>query len=139
MKVLVDTPIWSLALRRPASRLSPQEEKLKNLLSEIVSDGQMLIIGPIRQELLSGVREQSQFTRLRDLLRAFPDYALTAQEFERAAEMNNQCASRGVAATPVDMLICAVASATGGLIFSTDQDFRAYAKLLPIRLFQPTS
>lgn len=95
------------------------------------------MIGPIRQELLSRLREQSQFSRLRELLRAFPDLHLKTEDFERAAQISNDCTSQGLATTPTDMLICSVAYGTRAPIFTTDQDFQRYSKVLPIRLFQP--
>ena len=74
MKLLVDTSVWSLALRRrPSAVLSAQEKRLTAILTEAITDGRVAMIGPIRQELLSGVNEQAQFNRLRSALRAFRD------------------------------------------------------------------
>ena len=137
--MLVDTPIWSLALRRHSGHLNAQEISLKSAFAELIRDGRVMIIGPIRQELLSGLREQSQFNRLRDLLGAFPDHQLKTEDFERAAEMTNICTSRGIASTPTDMLICAVAHYAEAVIFTTDKDFKAYSRFLPIRLFPAES
>jgi len=137
LKVLVDTPIWSLALRRQLHNLNPTEAMLKSVFAELVNEGRVLIIGPIRQELLSGLREEAQFNRLRELLRAFSDLQLKTQDFERGAQMANQCASHGVASTPTDMLICSAAYDAKAPIYSTDRDFQGYSKVLPIRLFTP--
>lgn len=133
----MDTPIWSLALRRQSRDLTPEQGQLKSIFAELVRDGRVLIMGPIRQELLSGVREESQFNRLRELLRAFPDLHLKTENFEHAAQMTNLCNSRGIANTPTDMLICAVAQDSDAPVFTLDNDFRNYSRLLPIRLFQP--
>ena len=136
MKVLVDTPVWSIALRRRSGDLSPHEARLKNKLVELIRDSRVLMIGPIRQELLSGVREETQFIRLRDQLRAFEDLGITTRDYERAAEMSNRCRSSGVANSAVDMLICALGVGSHSSILTTDRDFLNYAKLLPIRLTQ---
>ena len=53
MKVLIDTPIWSLALRR---RERFRNEPLLSELASLVADGRVGMIGPIRQEVLSGVK-----------------------------------------------------------------------------------
>jgi hypothetical protein len=135
LKVLVDTPIWSLALRRQAQNLNPHETRIKALFSELVADGRVMMVGPVRQEILSGLRDPAQFRRLRELLAAFPDFQLRTADFERAAEMSNTCASRGIAGTATDMLICSVAYAAGAAIMSSDRDFMGYSKSLPIRLF----
>ena len=134
MKVLVDTPVWSLALRRSTGNLSPHEEKLKQTLGELIHDARVVMIGPIRQELLSGVREEPQFNRLRDHLRAFEDLEITTEDYERAASMSNRCQSSGIANSPMDMLICAVAASSHSPILTTDRDFSNYSKLLPIQL-----
>lgn len=137
MKVLVDTSIWSLALRRRVHKLSALEVEKRGRFADLVNDARTMIIGPIRQELLSGIREKAQFDRLRESLRPFADEPLTTEHFEQAAEMSNQCMATGIATTAVDMLICAAAIHADAPIFTSDQDFAAYAKVLPIRLFAP--
>ncbi len=67
MNVLVDTSVWSLALRRKA----PHGTSAERELVELISEGRVLMIGAIRQELLSGIRATAQFEKLRDSLRAF--------------------------------------------------------------------
>jgi hypothetical protein len=62
--ILVDTPIWSLSLRRKAAELNPAERHVTRLLYELVDEGRVELLGPVRQELLSGLREESQFRRL---------------------------------------------------------------------------
>ncbi len=132
--ILVDTPVWSLALRRKARDLAPSERRLSQLLYEIVDEGRAQLLGSVRQELLSGLREAAQFRRLRDYLRVFPDTAVTTEDYEEAAQARNECRSAGIAASPVDMLICAVALRQGWEILTADRDFVRYAKVLKIRL-----
>ena len=133
MNVLVDTPVWSLALRRsrgPASREAAE-------LAELVRDGRAVIIGPVRQELLSGIRGEQQLTLLRERLRSFPDLALETDDFELAAEHFNQCRARGVQGSNTDLLICAVSSRRNLAVFTTDRDFAAFAKVVPVALHRP--
>ena len=68
MKVLVDTSVWSLALRR---HRHSENVRYTSELAQLAADGLLAIIGPVRQEVLSGIRERAQFERLRDRLRAF--------------------------------------------------------------------
>jgi predicted nucleic acid-binding protein len=135
VKVLVDTPVWSLALGRKTGDLRPHDNRLKAALAELIREGSVLMIGPVRQEILSGLREESQFNRLRDDLRAFKDVSLKTDDYERAAGMSNLCRSRGVSSSSVDMLICAIATRSRSSIFTTDRDYLLYSKLLPIQLF----
>lgn len=134
MMVLVDTPVWSLALRRKPEHLSGSQERLANVLAELIREGRAQVLGPIRQELLSGIRDEAQFNKIRDSLRAFREPALEAGDYEDAARMSNQCRRRGIAGSPVDFLICAAARRHGWAIFTTDQDFQNYASVLPVRL-----
>jgi len=135
MKVLVDTPIWSLALRR---RVRSENAATTSELAALVEDGRVAIIGPIRQELLSGIREHAQFDRLREHLRAFSDIEITGDDYEEAASFYNRCRAKGIQGSNTDFLICAIAVRNDYSIFTTDDDFMNYARVLPIVLHEPT-
>jgi hypothetical protein len=134
MIVLVDTPVWSLALRRKKGGLSTGEQQLTHRLAELIREGRAQIIGAIRQELLSGIKGEEQFRHLRDYLRAFEEPGLRAEDYEDAASMNNRCRTRGIAGSAIDFLICAVAHRRGWQIFTTDNDFLHYRTVLPVVL-----
>jgi predicted nucleic acid-binding protein len=134
MMVLVDTPVWSLALRRRAEDLNSHEKQLRQALAELIQEGRVQMVGPIRQELLSGIREEAQFLRLREYLRAFQEHALDTPDYEEAADMNNRCRSRGIAGSAIDFLICAAAHRRNWAILTTDRDFKNYATVLPVQL-----
>jgi predicted nucleic acid-binding protein len=136
MMVLVDTPVWSLALRRKRGDLSPQEQRLTGALAELIREGRVQMVGVVRQELLSGIREEERFRKLRDYLRAFEDPPLEAADYEEAAGMNNRCRSKGVAGSAIDFLICAVAVRRGWQVFTTDRDFQRYAGVLNVKLLR---
>jgi len=133
--VLVDTPIWSLALRRKHRDLSANEQRLAQALQELIQEGRAQLMGPIRQELLSGMREEERFQKLRNYLRAFDEPNLESQDYEEAAHMSNRCRTRGIAGSSIDFLICATAYRRNWQIFTTDRDFGHYAKVLPVNLF----
>jgi predicted nucleic acid-binding protein len=134
MMVLVDTCVWSLALRRKSDHLSPRERQLTEALADLIREGRLQLLGPVRQELLSGIREEAQFRKLRDYLRAFPEHSLEAEDYEEAAHMNNRCRAHGITGSAIDFLICAAAHRRGWSIFTTDPDFQNYASVLRLRL-----
>lgn len=134
MKVLVDTCVWSLALRRRPGDLHAEEQEVARELTELVREGRACLIGPIRQEILSGVRDETAFTRLAQRLRPFEDMAPVAEDFELAARFYNECRAQGIPGTTTDMLICAVAMQHDLAIFTIDGDFTRYASVLPICL-----
>jgi predicted nucleic acid-binding protein len=111
MKVLVDTCVWSLALRRrDKARMQAEEQRRVGLLNEAIRDGRVVMIGPIRQEVLSGIRDKEHFEKTQRLLEPFPDEELTTADYVEAARLFNVCRDHGVECGPVDMLICAVAA-----------------------------
>ena len=130
MKVLVDTSVWSLALRRDR----PVDNALVREFAELIDEQRVVMIGPVRQELLSGIRSAAQFDRLRGNLRDFPDLVLTAGDYERAAEFFNLCRSQGIQGSNTDFLICAAAANHHLAILTADQDFVRFAEHLPIHL-----
>ena len=135
MNLLVDTPVWSLALRRKQADLSPREERVTQALAEVIRDGRAQLVGVVRQELLSGIREEERFRELRDYLRAFDDPPLETGDYEEAAQMHNRCRARGIAGSAIDFLICAMTSRRNWQIFTTDQDFERYGRVLGLKMY----
>jgi predicted nucleic acid-binding protein len=134
MRVLVDTCIWSLALRRkkqPGSSVEMVE------FQELIEEVRVQLIGPIRQEILSGVKKKLQFTRLKQILAAFPDLPLVSDDFELAAEYFNLLRGKGIQGSSTDFLICAVSTRYNMPIFTTDNDFIHFKKYMPITLHAP--
>lgn len=137
MNVLADTSIWSLALRRAPRHLNAAEKALVAEFAELIKEGRVAIIGLVRQELLSGIKNATQFSKLREMLREFSDENVHTQDYEAAAAASNHCRSKGLAVSVSDMLICAVAESRGWAIFSTDPDFKRYASVLKLQLHVP--
>ncbi len=136
MGVLVDTSIWSLALRRTPTNLAATEQVLVSALRELIRDGHAQLLGPIRQELLSGVRHENTFVRLRDQLRAFDEPVLNQADYEEAAHIHNRCRSRGISGSPADFLICAAAFRRNWKIFTNDHDFTRFSEAVNVTLYQ---
>ncbi len=137
MNVLVDTSVWSLALRRKAQDLSAGERSAVAELAELIKEGRARIIGLVRQELLSGIKTSGQFEKLRGILRGFPDEPIGTSDYEAAAKASNDCRTKGIAVSVSDILICVIALARDWSIFAGDPDFKTYAKILPIKLHLP--
>ena len=132
MRVLVDTSVWSAALRRSKGADPAVAVELRNLILE----HRVEIIGPIRQELLSGLREKAQFRKLEKHLAPFPDIPLETEDYVAAAKLFNRCRARGVQGSNTDFLICAVAVRKRLAIYTTDRDFALFSRHLPIVLHQ---
>jgi predicted nucleic acid-binding protein len=139
MRALVDTSVWSLALRRAKSHLDPSDTAAVGRLAELVREGLVVMIGPIRQELLSGISDEARFHGLKDRLRAFEDLDILAEDHELAAEFFNACRKRGIQGSHTDFLICAVAAKHKLRVFTLDKDFERSAKPLGIDLMSVES
>ena len=134
---MVDTSVWSLGLRRFETVLNASEQSIVKEFKELVAEGRVRLLGLIRQELLSGIRNSEQFAKLRTMLRSFPDVALDISDYEAAAEASNECRTKGITVSVVDALIATISSSRGWSLFTTDSDFRNLAKIVPIKLHLP--
>ena len=130
MKAIVDTCVWSSVLRRDKIANREIEKKLVAL----ILNNDALIIGPIRQEILSGYSDKKKFVELKNKLDAFPNLEIIDDDYIIAAEFSNDCRKKGIQGSHIDFLICAVAYRYKLPIFTTDKDFLNYAKFLNIKL-----
>ncbi len=133
MKVLVDTSVWSTAFRRKA--ITVDERAVVITLQELIESLQVAIIGPIRQEILSGITEEKQYNLLKTKLAAFEDLLISTCDHEKAAFFYNICRSNGIQGSHIDFLICAVAANHKMPIFTVDKGFLLYAEYLPIAVY----
>lgn len=130
--VLVDTPIWSSALRKSAG----SAPAARNLLATLIQTRKVVLIGPVRQEILSGIKESRQFEMLRVELSAFPDHEIAQEDYEEAARCFNRCRAKGIQGSNTDFLICAIAMRNKFQILTDDRDFEKFALVLKISLFE---
>ena len=125
MKVLVDTCIWSEALRKKQG-----QPVVVAQLSTLIQDDRAILLGLVRQELLSGIRNKRVFDRIERQLNPFPDIPLTKEDYITAARCANACRAKGVQGSAIDFLITAIALNYGYSIYTTDHDFNNYQSVL---------
>jgi predicted nucleic acid-binding protein len=134
MRVIVDTSVWSLALRRKKTKLNNSEIQIIDELIELINESRVVLIGPIRQEILSGIVSKAQFNKLKKKLNAFEDFLIKQNDYETASEFFNVCRKNGIQGSHIDFLICAVSSNNDFSIFTTDKDFERYSKHVNIQI-----
>ena len=135
MKVIVDTSVWSLALRK--ADYNKNNLFVKELV-ELINEGRVQMIGPIRQELLSGIKFVEQFKKLKKTLSFFPDCQIKSYDYEKAAELFNHCRKNGIQGSNTDFLICAIAINHNMTILTVDKDFSNINKFISdLKLIQP--
>jgi len=132
--ILIDTTIWSKAYRRKKPVIGDQAV-IKELY-KILDEENEILIGPVRQELLSGISNKSVFNDLAVKLNGFNNYEVQLADHDLAADYYNICLSSGIQGSQTDFLICAVGYRYNLEIFTEDNDFIFYKKHLPIKLYK---
>ena len=132
--ILVDTTVWSKAFRR--KRIAAEDRNTVNELWNILDKEEEILVGPVRQELLSGISNKDVFDDLVVKLSGFNNYEVQLADHDLAAEYYNICLSNGIQGSQTDYLICAVAYRYNLEIFTEDNDFKKYIKHLPINLYK---
>ena len=133
--IFLDTCILSMAYRRKyqQGRMRPIEVMI---LEQMVAEHKPIQIPAIvLQEFLSGLREESQFLKLRRLVDGFPIILAMQTHHIEAAKIANRCRRAGVATSTMDCLIAAMAIEYKAQLFTIDQDFVRMAYHCPVRLF----
>ena len=130
MKVIVDTSIWSLALRRSKDTENKYVEELEELIKEVRAQ----LVGPVRQELLSGIKSEKQYKTLKKHLRAFKDLNIEPVDYELAAQYFNTARQKGIQGSNTDFLLCAISTRHRMPIFTADKDFINFQSVIPIEL-----
>ncbi|WP_051786538.1 type II toxin-antitoxin system VapC family toxin [Endozoicomonas numazuensis] len=131
--VLVDTCVWSAALRRKKTDAPLSEEAL--ILQRLIRQHRAVMIGPVLQEVLTGIRYTEQFTRLQTKLKAFELLSIEPADYIQAAIYSNMCRSKGIQGSHTDYLIATVAIKYHIPVLTTDNDFTHYQKHIPVQLF----
>ena len=132
MRIIVDTSVWSLAFRKKVK--TENEIKLIEYLSELIRDLRVVMIGPIRQEILSGISEETKFIEMQKNLEVFSDWQIETEDYELAAKFYNLCRKNGIQGSHIDFLICAVSKNSNFSILTLDNDFTNYLKYTGIKL-----
>ncbi|MFP3089468.1 PIN domain-containing protein [Treponema sp. TIM-1] len=133
MKILIDTPIWSKAFRR--RKIKSDDKAIVDVLKYLIDEFMEVIIGPIRQELLSGISDEKVFNELKEKMEGFNDFPIETKDYELAAEYSNICRRNGIQGSNTDFLICAISVRNNFEIYTMDDDFNQYKQYLPIKIF----
>ncbi len=135
--ILVDTSVLSLAFRRKAKTV-PEPPLVRIFRGLVVADQPVAVPGIVLQELLSGVRSASEFTRLLGLMQGFPKVLATEESHASAAKIFNACRQAGITVSTVDCLIAATVIETRSRLLTGDEDFVLMAPHCGLHLYAPS-
>ncbi len=133
--IVVDTCVWSLAFRRQKKIeiLSPEVQALIQLIEQ---DAPICMLGIVLQELLSGLKEETQLMKMQKLVSGFPIILATKKHHVDAAKLSNACRKIGIATSATDCLIAAITIDLNAQLLTTDQDFTYMQKCCNLDLFK---
>ena len=132
MTLLVDTSVWSLALRRDIADTSKEVFALREALEGADS---VVTTGLVLQELLQGFRGATDKESIIERFGALPLIQPDRQDHVAAAEVRNVCRRNGVQLGTIDALLIQLCGRYGMTLLSTDKDFANAAPHVPFKLW----
>lgn len=120
MTLLVDTSVWSLALRRDAPPDLPETRALRTALA---GDNLVVTTGIVLQELLQGAVRDSSRRLITERFRAIALVQPDRDDHVAAADIRNRCRANGVQLGTIDALLAALCVRRDLTLLSTDVDF----------------
>jgi predicted nucleic acid-binding protein len=129
--ILVDTSVWSLALRRDGAQAAPEVQRLR----EALAAGEVVTTGLILQELLQGFRGPRARPQIEARFTSLPLLVPDREDHIQAADVRNRCRRAGVQLGTIDALIAQLCIQHGLTLLSTDRDFSHAAKHVPLTVW----
>ncbi|MBP9885847.1 MAG: PIN domain-containing protein [Leptospiraceae bacterium] len=131
MNCLLDTSVWSEALRRKNNSLKSENTYLYHLIQ---NEENIFITGVIIQELLSGIKNEKTFLELKEILLNFEIIEPEMEDYIFAANLQNKMSAKGIQATTVDLLLVSIALRRNYYLLSYDKDFTFISKHTELKL-----
>ncbi len=133
MSLLVDTSVWSLALRRDGSTTAPEVRVLADALA---GADVVVTTGLVLQELLQGFQGPRGASAIIQRFQALPLIHPDRQDHIAAAEVRNLCRRAGVQIGTIDALLIQLCGRHDLTLLTTDNDFRHAARHVPVKLWR---
>ena len=132
MTLLVDTSVWSLALRRDGSS---ESRKVLALSEALAGADSVVTTGLILQELLQGFSGSTAREAIIERFGALPFIQPDRQDHVAAAEVRNVCRRSGVQIGTIDALLIQLCGRYELTLLSSDNDFDNAAPYVPFKLW----
>ncbi len=133
--IVFDTSFLSAVLRR-SDRAAPDVRRIAVFRASLSGEREVFVPGVVFQELLTGVRTESEFDRLHRHLTALPIVPATREDHLFAAQIANRCRAAGLAGPPIDALIAAQTVLRDGELMTLDADFTRIAPHCGLKLYK---
>jgi predicted nucleic acid-binding protein len=132
MSYLVDTSVWSLALRRDALDSTPEVDELKRALE---AGDEIFVTGLVLQELLQGFNKPKAYDQIVEYFALLPFIVPDREDYIQAANLRNQCRRKGIQVGTIDALLAQLCIDREIEILTTDKDFSRITKAAPLKVW----
>ena len=132
MTLLVDTSVWSLALRRDASGAEPEVHQLKDAL---MGAAVVVTTGLVLQELLQGFSGPKSREQIIERFASLPLLQPDRDDHVAAADLRNTCRRAGIQVGTIDALLAQLCIRHDLTLLSTDNDFKLAAPHCALRVW----
>jgi predicted nucleic acid-binding protein len=132
LTLLVDTSVWSLALRRDGEGAGTHTIALRRALE---GDDIVVCTGLVLQELLLGFAGARAHKSIVERFAALPIVSPDRQDHIDAALLRNACRRAGVQLGTIDALIAQLCIRHELTLLTTDQDFTHAARHCPLKVW----
>ena len=127
--IVVDSSVWIAAFRSKSSREA-------TVLAQLLDADEVALAAPVRVELLSGA-SRSDLPKLRRALSAVPILYPDEETWSIIDRWIDKASARGLRFGVGDLLVAALASGAGWLVWSLDSDFARMRSAGFIDLYEP--
>ena len=133
MSLLVDTSVWSLALRRDGAQDAPEVMALHTAL---LGADQVFTTGLVLQELLQGFAGPKAGEQIIERFATLAFLQPDREDHIEAAQVRNACRRKGVQVGTIDALLIQLCRRHDVVLLSADKDFENARQHVPIGLWQ---
>ena len=133
LSVLVDTSVWSLALRRDRPDITPELAELRRVLR---GHEPVFTTGLVLQELLQGFRGPRARDAIIERFAALPSLRPEREDHIAAADLRNDCRRRGLQVGTIDALLAQLCIRFELTLLTTDTDFARIAEHHALKLWR---
>jgi hypothetical protein len=132
--LLVDTSVWSLALRRDAPDAeAPEVDRLR---AALLAHEAVFTTGLILQELLQGFGGPRQRDAIVTRFAALPLVVPDRRDHIEAADVRNTCRRKGVQLGTIDALLAQLSIRHELTLLTTDRDFTRAARHVELEVWR---
>lgn len=132
MSYLIDTSVWSLALRRDVPDTTREVAELKRALE---AGDEILVTGLVLQELLQGFNRPKAYRRIIEYFSVLPLIVPEREDYIKAAALRNLCRKKGIQAGTIDALLASLCIERDIQILTTDKDFSQIARISSLKVW----